>query len=631
MNGWVGQILEVNLSDGNISTQPTEAYVDDYLGGRGIGVRLVYDRVKPGIDALSPDNALIFSMGPLTGTAIPSSGRTDVTALSPLSNLRAKSNFGGYWGPEAKYAGFDHIVITGKAEKPCYLWIKDGRVEIRSAEGLWGKDTAETQTMIQKELNDPEIKVVCIGPAGEKMVRFASIITEMAASATRTGTGAVMGSKNLKAIAVRGTGTVGVARPDEMLQCSLEINKEIRESPACQELSNWGVTRFISMMYSLSFFPVGYYEDVHWEEIINNYGGPAFVEQFQTKNVGCFGCPVRCKNFLSVPDIGKGFVTCEPWSGFTGSVWNLDMKVFWEAVLLSRKLGIDATEACASIGMLMELYHEGIISEKETDGMPMERGGRDAILETIRKIGNREGFGDLLAEGQKAFAEKIGPAAVEKLDLVKGLAPHPYEFRAYRGSGLMQAVGHRGDPLPLRGSLIEFEWHNAPEWFQEVAKGQFGSEEAAIPAEYKGKAQSAVISEHNDRVIDSLGVCTWPYSLFIFHTIEKATQLFNLVTGKDWSMDEMLLKGQRIRNLERMFDVRQGMTREMDTLPNKFFDKPLTKGKYKGAVLDRGKFEQMKDEYYEQRGWDLKTGIPTKEKLTELGLEDTIADIPKGS
>jgi aldehyde:ferredoxin oxidoreductase len=627
MNGWVGSILKVDLSNSKITTEPTEPYVDKYLGGRGIGVRLVYDNYKPGTDALAPGNPLIFSMGPLSGTGMPSSGRTDVTALSPLSNMRAKSNFGGYWGPEAKFAGFDHIVITGKAEKPSYLWIKDGQVEIRSAEHLWGKDTFETQTLIQQELGDPEIKVVCIGPAGERLVRFASIITEVAASATRTGTGAVMGSKNLKAIAVRGSGQVGVAKPQELLQYSVEINQEIRKHPACQELSNWGVVRFISMMYSLSFFPVGYYEDVHWEEIINNYGGPAFVEQFNVKNIGCYNCPVRCKNFLSVPELGKGFVTCEPWSGFTGSVWNLDMKVFWEAVLLSRKLGLDATEVCASIGLLMELYHEGIITEKETDGVPMERGGREAILTTIQKIGYREGYGDLLAEGQKAFASHIGPEAVEKLDLVKGLAPHPYEFRAYRGSGLMQAVGHRGDPLPLRGSLIEFEWHNAPEWFQEVAKAQLGSEEAAIPLSYEGKAMSAILSEHNDRVVDSLGICTWPYSLFIFQTIETATNFFNLVTGKDWSMEEMLLAAERIRNLERMFDARQGMSRTMDILPRKFFEKPLSRGKYKGAVLDREKFEQMKDEYYERRGWDKETGIPTRQKLVELGLEDVADEV----
>jgi len=619
MYGWIGNILEVDLSDGRISVEPTEKYVDDYLGGRGIGVRLVYDKYVPGTDALDPGNPLLFNTGPLTGTAMPSSGRTDVTALSPMSNLRGKSNFGGFWGPELKYAGFDHLVITGKTDKPSYLWIKNGKVEIRNAEHLWGMDTFETQKAIQEELGDPEIKVICIGPAGEKLVRSACLITEVAGAAARTGMGCVMGSKNLKAIAVRGSGSVPIARPEEMFNLSVDINKEIREHPAGKELGTFGVVRFISMMYSLSFFPVGYFEDVHWQEIIDNFGGPDYVEKYGLKNIGCFNCPVRCKNFLCVPEIGKGFTTCEPWSGFTGSVWNLDMDVFWEATRLVNRMGLDSTETSAAIGFLMELYHEGIITEKDTDGVAMKRGDKEAILTTIKKIANREGYGDLLAEGQLAAAKAFGPAAVEKVDIVKGLAPHPYEFRAFHASALMQAVGHRGDPLPLRGSLLEFEWHNAPEWFQQVAKAQYGSEEAAIPSSYVGKALSAVLSEHNDRAADSLGICTWPWTLFIFHDVSKAHQFFQAVTGKDWDMPYMLKISERIRNLERMFDVRQGLTRADDTLPKKFFDTPLTKGKYEGAVLDKVKFEQMKDEYYELRGWD-KNGIPTKEKLTELGL-----------
>lgn len=622
MYGWVGKILKVNLTSQQAETESTEPYIDKYIGGRGIGVRLVYDHYVPGTDAFDPANPLIFSMGPLTGTAMPSSGRTDVTALSPMSNLRAKSNFGGYWGPEVKYAGFDHIVITGKSEKPCYLWIHDGKAEVRDASHIWGQDTFETQRTIQKELGDPEIKVVCIGPAGENLVRFACLITEVAGAAARTGMGAVMGSKNLKAIAVRGSGKVRVAKPDEMLSLSLDVNREIREHPACKELSNWGVVRFISMMYQLSFFPVGYFEDVHWEDIINNFGGPNYVERFQTKNVGCFACPVRCKNFLCVPEIGKGFTTCEPWSGFTGSVWNLDMDIFWEAITMANRLGLDSTEVSACIGLLMELNHEGIISEKDTDGIAMTRGGKDAILKTIEKVAFREGFGDILADGQKAFAEKIGKDAVDKLDIVKGLAPHPYEFRAYHGSALMQAVGHRGDPLPLRGSLIEFEWHNAPEWFQQVAKAQFGSEEAAIPSSYKGKALAGIISEHNERVADSLGICTWPYTLFIFHDVTKAWQFFQVVTGKDWDIERLLTTAERIRNLERMFDVRQGISRSDDCLPKKFFETPLARGKYEGAILDRKEFEGMKDDYYRLRGWDIETGIPTGEKLVELGLED---------
>jgi aldehyde:ferredoxin oxidoreductase len=622
MYGWMGQILKINVSDGRVETEPTEAYVDDYLGGRGIGVRLVYDLLKPGTDALSPDNPLIFSMGPLSGTAMPSSGRTDVTALSPLSNLRAKSNFGGYWGPEAKYAGYDHIVIQGKAEKPSYIWINEDKVEIRDASHLWGKDTFETQKMIQQELGDPEIKVVCIGPAGENLVRFACLITEVAGAAARGGLGAVLGSKNIKAVAVRGRKPVGVARPAEMFQASLALNRDIRESPACQELSTYGVVRFVGMMYQLSFFPVGYFEDVHWQDIIDNYGGPAYVDKHQMKNVGCFACPIRCKNFLHVPEIGKGFTTCEPWSGFTGSVWNLDMDIFWKAIRMTNRMGLDSTETSACIGLLMELQHEGIISEKDTDGILMDRGSEAAILETVRKLSLREGYGDLLAEGQRAFAEKIGPAAVDKLDMVKGLAPHPYEFRAYKGSGLMQAVGHRGDPLPLRGSLIEFEWHNAPEWFQETAEKMYGKAGAAIPESYDGKAVSTIISEHNNLAIDSMGVCTWPYALFIYHTIDKATEMFNLVTGKDWDVAHIHGIAERLRNLERLFDVRQGLSRANDDLPKKFFEKPLSKGKYEGAVLDRGKFEAMKDEYYMLRGWDKQTGAPTKEKMAELGLAD---------
>ena len=627
MYGWVGKILKVDLSSGAITTEPTEPYIDDYLGGRGLGVRLIYDNYRPGTDAFDPSNPLIFSMGPLTGTALSGSGRVDVTALSPMSQLRAKSNFGAYWGPEVKFAGYDHIVIQGRAEKPCYLWINDGRVEIRDAAHLWGQDTFDTQKLIQQELADPEIKVVCIGPAGERLVRFACIITETGDAAGRTGMGAVMGSKNLKAIAVRASGDVQVAKPEEFLELSIQINNEIRKHPAYEELSQWGVSRGVHMMYQMGFFPVGYFEDVCWDELLEKYSAADYVQNNQLKNMGCFCCPNRCMNFISVPHIGQGLTSCEPFSGFTGGVWNLDMDVFWEATLLVNKLGIDCTETSAAIGLLMELYHDQIITAKETDGIAMERGSKEAILGTIRKIAGREGFGDLLAEGQKAFAEHLGPAALAKVDLVKGLAPHAYEFRAFKGTGLMQAVGHRGDPLPLRGSLLEVDWHHSNEWFQQVAKEQFGDEEAAIPTSYQGKARSAVISEHMERVADNLGVCKWLFGLFIYQDTEMVTRVFNLVTGKDWDLNQLLKVSERVRNLERMFDVRQGLRRQDDSLPKKFFDQPLTHGPYKGEVMDKDKFERMKDEYYDIRGWDKETGIPTREKLEELGLGEVADEV----
>ena len=303
------------------------------------------------------------------------------------------------------------------------------------------------------------------------------------------------------------------------------------------------------------------------------------------------------------------------------------MDVFWEATLLVNKMGMDCTETSASIGLLMELYHDKLITAEDTDGIPMERGSKEAILTTIQKIANREGYGDLLAEGQMTTAKKFGPDAVEKVDLVKGLAPHAYEFRSFKGTGLMQAVGHRGDPLPLRGSLLEVDWHHANDWFQQVAKEQFGNEEAAIPTSYNGKAMSAVVSEHMERVADNLGICKWLYGLFIYQDVEMATRIFNLATGKDWTLEEMLKVSERVRNLERMFDVRQGLRRKDDSLPMKFFKQPLKKGPYEGEVLDENKFEHMKDEYYDIRGWDEDTGVPTREKLEELGLSDVADEV----
>jgi aldehyde:ferredoxin oxidoreductase len=276
----------------------------------------------------------------------------------------------------------------------------------------------------------------------------------------------------------------------------------------------------------------------------------------------------------------------------------------------------------------MELYHHKLITAKDTDGVAMERGSKEAILTTIQKIAAREGYGDLLAEGQKSFAEKFGAEALERVDLVKGLAPHAYEFRSFKGTGLMQAIGHRGDPLPLRGSLLEVDWHHANDWFQQVAKEQFGDPEAAIPTSYKGKARSAVISEHMERVADNMGICKWLYGLFIYNDVEMASRIFNIATGKDWELSRILTISERVRNLERMFDVRQGLRRKDDSLPAKFFNEPLKNGPYKGEVIDEQKFEEMKDEYYAIRGWDQKTGIPTREKLEELGLGDVAAVIP---
>jgi aldehyde:ferredoxin oxidoreductase len=627
MYGWTGVILKVDLTERKLTRLRTADYNEQFIGGRGIGARLIYDELEPGTDPFDPANPLIFNLGPLTGTAIPGSGRVDVTAKSPLTHLRAKSNFGAYWGPELKFAGFDHLMITGCADRPVYLWIHDGEAEIRDGAALWGLDTRQTQLAIRRELGDPEIKTVCIGPAGERRVRFACLITETGDAAGRTGMGAVMGSKNLKAVAVRGTGGVRVAEPETLKSLALQVHAAIRESPAFAELSRYGVVREVKHMYNFSFFPVGYFEDVAWEPMVNEYGGEAFLQQYQLKNVGCFACPNRCMNFLAVPGIGMGVTSCEPWSGMTGGLWNTDLQVFWEANLLANLYGLDTTETTACIGLLMELYRHGIITEKDTDGIPMERGGRDAILGTIQKIARREGFGDLLAEGPGAAARHWGPAAEARVDLVKGLSPHAYEFRAYHGAGLMQAVGHRGDPLPLRASMMEVDWNRGQEWFQSVGKELYGHEESAIPTGYQGKALMTVISEHQERVPDSVGLCKWLYPMIVLQSLEYPVAVFRAVTGVEATEADLLRAGERIRNLERAFDVREGLRRAQDTLPKKFFTEPLKSGKFAGAVIDATLFEKMKDEYYTLRGWDLQTGIPGRARLEQLGLGDILADL----
>ncbi len=627
MNAWTGTILHVDLSTRKVKRIPTADYTEKLIGGRGVGARLIYDELQPGTDPFDPANPLIFNLGPLTGTAMPGSGRVDVTAKSPLTHLRAKSNFGAYWGAELKYAGVDHLMITGKAEKPVYLWIHNQEVEIRDASQVWGLDTRRTQLAIRHELGDPEVKVVCIGQAGERLVRFACLITETGDAAGRTGMGAVMGSKNLKAVAVRGTGGVHLAQPEKFRDLALQVHGAIRESPAFQELSHYGVVREVKNMYDFSFFPIGYFEDVAWDAMVKDYGGEAFMQQYQLKNVGCFGCPNRCMNFLSVPGIGTGVTSCEPWSGLTGGVWNTDLQVFWEANLLANLYGMDSTESTACIGLMMELYRDGIITEKETDGIPMERGGRETILGTIRKIANREGYGDLLAEGPGAAAKHWGPEAESRVDLVKGLSPHAYEYRAYHGAALMEAVGHRGDPLPLRASMMEVDWNRGKEWFESVGKDLYGHEEAAIPTGYKGKALMTVISEHQERVPDSLGLCKWLYPVIVIQSLEYPAALFSAATGIETSEADLLRVGERIRNLERAFDVREGLTRKDDALPKKFFEKPLKNGRFAGAVLDVDKFEEMQTEYYNLRGWDPETGIPRRAKLEELGLEDIAADL----
>lgn len=601
-----GSILFIDLSEGKVRKEPTSSYSKDFLGGRGINIKLLYDSVTPGTDAFDPSNLITFGTGPFTGTTCPGSGRTDIMAKSPITGLQGDSNVGGFWAPEVKRAGYDNIAITGKAEKPVYIWIDDDRVEIKDASQIWGKDTYETPILIREELDHPEFQVLSIGPAGENLVRFASVITDVGHAAGRTGMAAVMGSKMLKAIAVRGTKGVKVANPQAYLNYSFELHQMLRNDPHAVELSKYGTTRLHDegMLRDPYFAAAANFQHYAWDEAPSFY---EFLKKYMVRKVGCFGCPVRCQEFYSVPGVGNGVVSCNVYYGLIWAAKIANMETWFELAVNCNKLGIDTQSLGTILAWLMELHQRGIITAQDTDGIPMEWGSREAILGIQKKIAYREGFGDVIAEGILPAARKIGRGSEKYAMHEKGLPLLHVNFTARDTTSLAMAVGPRGDFL----------------------RGNFGSLENPETSE-ENIAAANIEMEDFVAETDSIGNCKFSsiWNKIPFGAEEQA-RLFSLGAGIDTTAEMLLAFGKRIRNLERAFDVREGCTRDDDTLPDRFLDNPMPDGKFKGLKLKRDTLEKMKDEYYRQRGWDIATGIPTRETLVQVGLKEVAEDLDK--
>ena len=632
---YAGSILLVDLSKGVITKEPTGNYAKDFLGGRGINIKLLYDNVPPEVDALDPASFVIFGVGPMGGTAV-SSGRTEVTAKSPESGLLGLSNFGGYFGGEMKYAGYDHIAITGKADKPVYLWTENDRVELRDASKVWGKDSYETQELIRQELGNPEVKIACIGPAGENLVRFASVQHELKHGAGRTGMGAVMGSKNLKAIAVRGTKGLKLAKAEEYLGIAEHLSKVLRANPGCQEMANYGVSRIQDWMNKVM-------DSQSTEKKLSQH---AIFKKFKPKRAGCLGCPIMCMDHYQVEGIGSGVISCHFYASFVNIVRCSDPAVSLECALVSQRYGVDCVSAGEIISWLMQLYEKGIIRAKDTDGIAMEWGSREAIFGMLKKMTYREGIGDILAEGILAAAKKIGRGSVEYANHVKGVPMaegwRPETLPRFKGMALAHAVGPRGDVMTARPGAIEVEIEVVPMQFdshtaekvigvyQNRAKAISGTEKAAMRQEYEGKPALVKYFEDITMLCDSLSTCKYvsPWNALPFNPKYQAA-LFSAGSGVETSEETLFGYAQKLRMLERAYDVREGLTRDRDSLPRQFMDRPIEEGKFKGEVLETGKFEEMKSQYYALRGWDAASGVPGKEKLEELGLADVAKDLEK--
>jgi len=600
MKGWIGKLLRVDLTRGEWKTEELDKNLaTKFIGGRGLGSKILFDEIDPKVDPFSPNNKLIMATGPLTGTSASASGRYMVITKAPLTGTIACSNSGGHFGAELKFAGFDVIVFEGKAKEPVYLYIEDGKVELRDAKALWGKTTHETTDQILSE-TDMDARVACIGPAGEKFVRYACVINDKHRAAGRSGVGAVMGSKNLKAVAVKGSGSVTVADKEAFRKATLDVFQKVKANPVTSSgLPSYGTCVLVNIINASGILPTRNFSEGVFEGA-EKISGETIADDILVRNRACFSCPIACGRVVKVTNpkyecFGEGPEYESDWSmGACCGVDNLDAVA--KGNYLCDTLGLDPISAGVTIACGMELFQKGIISTKEV-GRSLNFGDADAMVEMVRQIGYREGFGDALAEGSYRFAEKYGHSECS-MSVKKQEFP-AYDARGVQGMGLQYATSNRG-ACHVRGYLI------SPEIL--------GSPQKLDPFETEEKAGWVKTFQDLTAVVDSAGLCL--FNTFAFGGPEIVEYL-KAATGIGMSLEELMKAGERIWNLEKMFNLKAGITGKEDRLPDRLIKEPMPGGPAKGRVAELGK---MLPEYYELRGWD-KEGVPTKGRLKELGLE----------
>jgi len=618
------KIAYIDLTNGKITVKDIPREIRKlYLGGRGINTYLRYNLIEPKIDPLGPENVLLVGAGLLVGLPCLGAARTDVAAKSPLTGAVGSTSMGGFFAPELRFAGFDHLAIKGKAQKPVYLWIHDGEIEIKDAKHLWGKNTVETQNIIRSDLGDEEIKCMIIGVAGEKLVRFANVMTGIKNSGGRTGMGAVMGSKNLKAIAARGTESLEVANPDELLEYCKEMNEMVLRTKWAQAEKRWGTMIIFNNTNTTGLvrtknFQLNKLEESEDIEAEN-------IERYSIGVAGCFGCSVHCRHRYVLRDSPFGpFYDEEPEYTTQGAFGTMVYCKKMETLLIANHLvdryGLDTLETGNMIAWAMELYEKGIIDEKMTDGLKLEWGSEQVVFDMIRKIAYREGFGDILAEGPLRAIEKIGPESAYYFIHIKGMANLQSDERATPSFALGIATSTRGaDHLRSRPA---YDLYGLPEEVLEKFLG--GGPVSSDYTSYVGKSRMVWHQELLYSVCDSLGTCKFQTVFLGFNMPgwNEFSRLLYLATGMEFSKSQLMDIGERIYTLERMFNLREGFTRKDDTLPERYFKEPTPIGLpiARGKKVDREQFEKMLDEYYELHKWD-KNGVPTEETLKRLELD----------
>ncbi len=635
------KIAYINLTTGEIETKPIPLEIrKKFLGGRGLDAYLLYNHTPKGCDPLGPDNTLLVSGGILTATLASATARTHVMAKSPLTGLIGSTNMGGFFAPELVWAGFHHLVIKGKAEKPVYLWIHDGKIEIRDAAALWGKTTTETQWAIRSELKDDEIKSMVIGPAGENLVRFANVMTGIKNAGGRTGMGAVMGSKNLKAIAARGTMDIKIAHPQEAIEYNKRFIDQIVSSKVNQTqgilgtpfiwgaTNSWGGIRTRNFQYN-QCEAADDIEPERIDEIAEETMGPYHM-------ASCFACQVHCRAQYKIPsgpyagkyDEGPEYTSQ---GAFGGEPDCTSAVTVLTGNHLVDQYGMDNLETGSIISWAMELYELGIIGDKETDGLKLNFGNDEALLEMVHRICYRTGWlGDALADGGIPASEKIGKNSFDYLIQVKGMNNLHSDERATPALALNIATASRGsDHLRSRPAI---DLYHLPEKVLRKIYGTPVPYDGPLSSEhtsYEGKPWMVFWQENCYMGVDCLGICKY-HTLFLGAThpnFEDWPKVIYYNTGIEITPKEIWDVAERCNNIERLFNLREGLQRDDlkkgDTLNHRYYDEPCRRGAPDviGAKIDREKFRKMIDEFYQHHGWD-ENGVPTPETLKRLGLEN---------
>jgi len=623
--GYAGQILKVDLSSGTVSKEPLPStLVRDFLGGRGFNMRTLYSSIEENTDPRGPENPLVFGVGPVNGTHSCLGSRFNVSAKSPHTGILGDSNAGGHLGSEIKYAGYDQIIITGCADSPVYLLVSDDQVELRDARHIWGQDIWQTHETIRGELGDSSVQIAACGPAAENGVSFSGVFANLVRAAGRTGMGAVMASKKLKALVVRGSGSVRVFDNERFREWDRVITQRILDHPDYESRAWLGTPRNVLPLNQGGYLVTKHFQSGFFPEA-HKMSGEELARHFNVKPKACHACPLHCGRWYVVPSDrdfaglqGEG-PEYEAMAGFGSRVYNSNLAAILKCNDLCNRLGMDAITTSEVISWLMELHQLGMVAPDEVDGLDLSWGNVDTLIALIQKIARREGVGDLLADGVRAAAERLGRGS-ELAMHVKGLEIIQAEPRGMKGYALTFATATRG------ADHLRYEPFFEMSGDAELAIKRYGMPEPAFRLEEKGKGLLVADFGEWCALSDCLNVCKNTMVCMEVLEISELPDFLHALTGMEWSEEDVRNVGKRMITLEYALNNKMGIRREDDTLPRRFIEDPLPEDSREsaGSVVD---LDPMLTEFYQARGIDPETGIPREKTCLALGLRDVARDV----